>query len=102
MNGVVLRHNGLSELLSALPHEDMKWAVEYLQDKIRTASAASGTTKHYKSWHDHMVSEEVMSMTFRNRKEVSGNYKEELTKALEEKYKSPTDFLDRYYDVLTI
>lgn len=86
MNGVTLQRNGLSEILSTLSLEDMKWAVDYLKAKIKAVRPAATAADHTQDWRAHNVSPEVMRMTFRNRKNVSGNYKEDIAKALEEKY----------------
>lgn len=86
MNGVALQRNGLAEILSSLPLEDMRWAVEYLTGKIKSAYAIPASIEKSRGWQKHQISPEVMAMTFHKRKNVSGNYKEELTNALEEKY----------------
>lgn len=38
-------------------------------------------------WREYNVSQEVMAMTFEDRKDIATDYKEEYVKHLEEKYK---------------
>lgn len=61
---------------------------EALAKKLQTGDKdAKLKTSAKSNWRDHVVSPEVMAMTFSERKTFSDDYKAELTEALEEKYR---------------
>lgn len=61
---------------------------ETLAQKLQAEEKEGQQTASSKpSWRNHVVSPEVMAMTFPERKSFSEDYKAELAEALEEKYR---------------
>jgi len=90
MNTLVSSKNHLASILSSLSIEDKAWAIKFLADNMLTheqKASSKALTNSMPQWWNRTVSPEVLSMTMRNRKHVSTNYKDELTEILEEKYK---------------
>ena len=90
MNTLVSSKSYLASILSSLSIEDKAWAIKFLADNMLTHEQKASNKAHTSpmpQWWDRTVSPEVLSMTIRNRKHVSTNYKDDLTEILEEKYK---------------
>lgn len=90
MNTLVSSKSYLASILSSLSIEDKAWAIKFLADNMLTHGQKAPNKAHTSpmpQWWDRTVSPEVLSMTMRDRKHVSTNYKDDLTEILEEKYK---------------
>lgn len=65
-----------------------RWLAERLLESADAKSRKKEETKPVvSSWANYQLSPEIINMTLSNRKKVSGNIKEALYAAMEEKYK---------------
>ena len=78
---------GLLSMLSTISIDDIPLAVKYLADKLVRAQAADVVKQTIHTWDSYQLSDEVRAMAPLERKNVYGNYDEELTSVLEEKYR---------------
>ena len=104
METQALNQTRLKDILSSLDHSQAIWAIKFLEDVLAgknskpiTLTTADETeqeveldveeNKKKHVWWDYPVSPEVMAMTFKHRKSITDNYKQDLYNALEEKYR---------------
>ncbi len=78
---------GLFNMLSTISIDDIPLAVKYLADKLVRAQAAGDVKQTIHTWDNYQLSDEVRAMAPLERKNVYGNYDEELASILEEKYR---------------
>lgn len=97
-NSTILSNNGnnsaiqlsdrhLQELLSKISIEDIPYAVKYLVDKLAFIKKKSSTETATHKWDNYQFSDQLIAMTPKNRQQMTGDYKTELSQILEKKYK---------------
>jgi len=82
-----MSRNSLLSMLSTVRVEDIPMAIKYLVDKLSSArkNDVSDNTAHI--WDGYQLSAEVIAMAPDQRKSIYGDYKEEISELLEEKYR---------------
>ena len=82
-----MSRNSLLSMLSTVRVEDIPMAIKYLVDKLSSARKKEVPDNTAHIWDGYQLSAEVIAMAPDQRKSIYGDYKEEISELLEEKYR---------------
>ena len=77
----------LLSMLSTVSVEDIPMAIKYLVDKLSMARKKEKTDSAIHVWDNYQLSAEVIDMAPTQRKNIYGDYKEEIAEILVDKYR---------------
>ena len=81
--------NGLLSMLSSVSIEDIPMAIKYLVDKLATVRKHEAVDTSSHVWDDYQLSAEVIAMAPAKRKNIYGDYADELIDVLRDTNLSP-------------
>ena len=82
--------NGLLSMLSSVSIEDIPMAIKYLVDKLATVRKHEAVDTSSHVWDDYQLSAEVIAMAPAKRKNIYGDYADELIDVLRDTNLSPS------------
>ena len=82
--------NGLLSMLSSVSIEDIPMAIKYLVDKLATVRKYEAVDTSSHVWDDYQLSAEVIAMAPAKRKNIYGDYADELIDVLRDTNLSPS------------
>ena len=85
--------NGLLSMLSSVSIEDIPMAIKYLVDKLATVRKHEAVDTSSHVWDDYQLSAEVIAMAPAKRKNIYGDYADELIDVLRDTNLSPVTTL---------